>query len=260
MCYAHIVLVNSGGGGGLAMKTDTASGDSNKFARSRRMLQTSVSVSSRLQLLLDIAIVEAILYLAVFFKEIGDLYIYHFPAVIAPVLMWLVYSNSGVYRRFPGHVSRSVAVLWAWTKVVGMMIALAFFTKVSEDYSRQVIISWFAISAVAQVLVHIGMEYFIRSYKANHIEIIPSLLVGNSEMGKYLADHINQNPWMPHKILGVLCDEGNEREQGGGLPRVGGLDEVRSRVEQDEVKGVYFALPRKTTQQVGEVQRRLREL
>jgi len=243
-----------------AMKGDAVTGDSNKFVRSRRMLQTSVPITSRLQLLLDIAIVETILYLCLLFKEIDDFSIYSSPALIAPVLMWLVYSNSGIYRRFPGHVSRSVAVLWAWTKVVGVMIVLAFFTKVSEDYSRHVIISWFAISTVAQMLVHIGMEQLIRSYKANYVEIIPSILVGNSKMGRYLAENINKNPWMPHKIVGVISEDDDGPWYVGGLPRLGSLDELRNMVDKYEIRRVYFALPMKTSHQVRDLQLQLIDL
>jgi len=230
------------------------------FNRTRRMLRTSSPVSCKLQLMLDIAVVEALLYLAVFLKDVGDISIYHFAAVSVPVLMWFVYSNSGVYRRFPGHISRSVAVLWAWSKVVGMMIVLAFVWKVSADYSRQVIISWFVISAVVQVFVHIGMEHMIRAYKASHFEAIPSVLVGNSKMGKYLAENINKNPWMAHKIVGVISDETDGPWYLGGLPKLGGLDELRNMVEQYNIKRVYFALPMKTSHQIRDLQLQLIDL
>ncbi len=247
-----------------ALKADATSNVSNQFNRSRRMLQTSRSVSSRLQLLLDIAVVELLLYLAIVitgsFKVLGDISIYQFPAVVTPFLMWLVYSNSGVYRRFPGYISRSFAVIWAWTKVAGMMIVLAFFTKVTEDYSRQLIVSWFVVSGVAQMLVHIGMEHLIRAYKAKHVEIIPSVLVGNSKMGKYLSDHINQNPWMPHKIVGVISDDDKGVWHLGGLPKLGHLDELRDMVEKYQIKRVYFALPMKTAHQVRDLQLRLIDL
>jgi len=239
---------------------ETVSANSNNFNRSRRMLQTTTPVSCKLQLLLDIAVVEILLYLSILLKGLDDFSIYHFPAVVAPVLMWLVYSNSGVYRRFPGHISRSLSILWAWTKVVGMMIVLAFLLKVSEGYSRQVIISWFAISAVMQMLVHIGMEHLIRVYKANHVEIIPSVLVGNSEMGRYLAEHINKNPWMPHKIVGVISDDDDGPWYIGGLPKLGSLDELRNMVEKYEIRRVYFALPMKTSHQVRDLQMQLIDL
>jgi len=241
-------------------KKETAAANLDNFKRSRRMLQTATPVSSKLQLLLDIAIVEMLLYVSIISKGIGDLSIYHFPAVVAPVLMWLVYSNSGVYRRFPGNISRSLSILWAWTKVFAMMIVLAFFIKVSEAYSRQVIISWFVISAAVQVLVHIGMEYLIRAYKANHVEIIPSILVGNSKMGGYLAENINKNPWMPHKIVGVISDDTDEPWCFDGLPKLGELDELRNMVEKYEIKRVYFALPMKTSHQVRDLQMQLIDL
>ncbi len=241
-------------------KSKAASGDSQMFNRSRRMLQTTTSVSSKLQLLLDMVLVDALLYLIVYAKGIEHVSIYHFPAIIAPVLMWLVYSNSGVNRRFPGYVSRSVAVLWAWTKVAGILIVLAFFTKVSEEYSRQVIIIWITVSAIMQAVVHAGMEHVIRAYKARHVEIIPSVMVGNCKMGKYLADNINQNPWMPHKIVGVICDDDDETWRLGGLPKLGEMDELRSMVEKYEIKRVYFALPMKTSHQVRELQMQLIDL
>ena len=242
------------------VKSEMDAANTNTFNRSRRMLQTTTPVSSKLQLLLDIAIVEALLYLSILLKGVDDLSIYHFPAVVAPVLMWLVYSNTGVYRRFPGHLSRSMAVLWAWTKVAGMMIVLAFLIKVSEGYSRQVIISWFAISAVAQMLVHVGMEQLIRFYKAKHVEIIPSILVGNSKMGGYLAENINKNPWMPHKIVGAISDDDDGPWYVGGLPRLGSLGELRHMVEKYEIRRVYFALPMKTSHQVRDLQMQLIDL
>ena len=66
---------------------------------------------------------------------------------------------------------------------MAVMIAWAFVTKDSHDFSRQVIISWFAAAAVAQMGVHIGLNYLIRAYLTNHREVIPSVLVGNCEMG-----------------------------------------------------------------------------
>jgi len=235
---------------------------SSGFNQSRRMLQTSSPVSCRLQLLLDITVVLGMLFLLFYlFKDSDGLEIYHELILLVPVLMWIIYSHDGLYRRFPGHTSRSVAVLWAWTKVVGVLVFLAFMSKTSGLYSRQIIISWFVSAAVIQVLLHIAMEHLIRAYKASHQEIIPSILVGNCAMGRHLADHINQNPWMPQKIVGVISDkEDGEEWFLGGLPKLGGLDELREIVEKYNVRRVYFALPMKTGHQVRELQLELIDL
>jgi len=242
-------------------KSKTEAMDSKAFTRSRRMLQTSSPVSCKLQLLLDIAIVEGILFLLLLSKGVTDLSAYHSLELILPVLMWMNYSNEGLYRRFPGHVTRSVAVLWAWTKVAGMLVFLAFATKTSADYSRQVILSWFVFAGVAQVFLHIGMEHLIRAYNASHLEVIPSVLVGNCQMGRHLADHINKNPWMPQKIVGVITDKDDTgRWFLGGLPKLGELDELRDMVQKYHIRRVYFALPMKTSHQVRDLQLQLIDL
>jgi len=242
------------------MKKELFSDNSADFDHFRRMLRTSSRLSCRLQLLLDILIVELLLYLSTLVRGVDDQIIYHFPAAIAPVLIWLVYSNSGVYRRFSGHVNRSVAVLWAWTKVVAILIVLGFVTRVSEDYSRQVMLSWFVASGAVQVVAHISMEHLIRTYQTKYREIIPSILVGNSRMGKYLADHINRNPWMPHKIVGVISDTSHDEWKLGELPKLGSIDELRNIVEKHHVKRVYFALPMKTAHQIRELEMELIDL
>lgn len=230
--------------------------------RTRRMLQTSPPISLRLQLLFDIAIVEGALYLAMLLRGIENPSPYYSAAAIVPLLMWLVYSNSGIYRRFAGDITRSAAILWAWTKVMVMLVVLAFVAKISEQFSRQVILHWFVIGALAQVLLHSGGEYLIRKYKKEHGKIIPSILVGNSKLGKYLADHINSNPWTSHKIVGVLCDahKCDPNWQMGSLPFLGGIEELRGMVKEYEVRRVYFALPMKTAYRIHELEMELIDL
>jgi len=100
--------------------------------RSQRMLRQSNSLSVKLQFFIDVAVVDGLLFLLCWFKGITDLSLYYYPAGIAPVLMWLIYSNSGVYRRFAGNISRGLNVLWSWSKVMGLMFAWAFITKDSQ--------------------------------------------------------------------------------------------------------------------------------
>lgn len=229
---------------------------------SHRMVRPSNPISVKLQLLLDMAVVVGMLFVLVWFKGLQDSTIYYYPSIIAPVLMWLVYSNAGVYRRFTGNISRALNVLWAWTKVMGLMIAWAFVTKDSEDFSRQIIVSWFVAAAIIQMAVHIITNYLVRFYVTKHRQIIASILVGNSKLGGHLTKHINANPWTAHKIVGVISDvpEDDEPWHEKGLPRLGGLDELRDLVEKYNVRRVYFALPMRTSHQIRDMQLLLLDL
>jgi len=230
-------------------------------AERHSMLRSSNSVSSKLQLLLDIAVIEGLLFLFAYFKGIDDIVLYYYPAAIAPVLMWFIYSNSSLYRRFSSNTVRSLNVLWAWTKVVCVMVVLAFMTKWSSDFSRQIIVTWFVTGALAQIAVHIAVNHCTSLYLVKNREKIASVLVGNSELGNYLVEHINSNPWIPHKIVGVVSDDHMDEEwQIKGLPKLGCMDELRALVEKYEVRRVYFALPLKTSHQIREMQLDLLDL
>ncbi|WP_018294767.1 undecaprenyl-phosphate glucose phosphotransferase [Mariprofundus ferrooxydans] len=230
--------------------------------RSRRMLSTGDSVSSRLQLLLDIATAELLLFVFVRLKGIGDAQIYLNLGLITAVLMWLIYSNAGVYRRFSGHINRAMNIFWAWSKVFAVLIAWAFVAKVSAQYSREVIISWFVAGGIVQFLTHMTTNYLLRTWMLGRREIVPSLMVGNSTLGAYLADHINANPWVAHKIVGVLSDEQKDGDDWvmGELPRLGDIADMRDLVKRYKVRRVYFALPMKTAHQIREMELELLDL
>lgn len=172
------------------------------YSRSRRMLSTAESLSSRFQLLLDICVAEALLFTLVWFKGTANLSIYYNLALISAGLIWLVYSNAGVYRRFSGQMGRAIKIFWTWSKVFAALIVIGFVTKVSQDYSRQVIITWFLTGWAVQYITHTLVNYWIRVWLAKRRQTVASVMVGNSQLGKYLADHINSNPWVAPLLSG----------------------------------------------------------
>jgi len=229
--------------------------------RSRRMLRQSNSLSAKFQFILDVAIVDGLLFLFLWVKGIQDLSLYYYPAAIAPLLMWLIYSNSGIYRRFSGYIGSAMKVFGAWAKVVGLMFAWAFITKDSQDFSRQVILSWVVAAAATQMVIHVATNYVIRHRFYGRSEIIPAIIVGNSELAAYLARHINKNPWIPHKIVGVVAErQVDEVWHVQGLPHLGDLAGLRGLVEKYRVRRVYFALPMRTSHQIRDLQLQLIDL
>ncbi|OIO66533.1 MAG: undecaprenyl-phosphate glucose phosphotransferase [Zetaproteobacteria bacterium CG1_02_49_23] len=218
----------------------------------RNKLQSSGKVSIKLQLLLDIAIVEGALFLCVEIRHIFDTSIYNYLAAIVPIFMWLGYFNSGVYRRHSGKTSMAMSLTWAWSKVLMMLVVLAFVTKVSEDYSRPVIVAWYFLAMAAQIGAHIVID-MVKTQYISH-EKIPSILVGNSELGGHLATHINHNPWMYHKIVGVVSDDAELSWYEKDLPKLGSIADLRSVVEKHKARRVYFALPMRNAHQIRDLQ------
>ncbi len=242
----------------MVLNNVRTSSQSSASGSSRRMLRSSNSISSKLQLLLDIAVTEALLFLLIELKGINDLSVYYYPAVIVPILMSLIYS-SGVYRSYSSHAARCMAVAWAWFKVMGIMVICAFVAKISGEYSRQVIILWFFGGGIAQVLTQIATSRMIRAYRKSHGEVTPSLIVGHGMVAKHLVENINNNPWVPYRFVGFIRDDDEAAKElpADWLPCLGDLADVRKIVEEHAIRRVYLALPMKTSHQIRDLQMEL---
>lgn len=224
---------------------------------SRQMIRSHGNVSIKLQLLLDIAIVEGILFLCVSIRDI-DSTIFLYPAAIVPFLMWLGYFNTGVYRHFSSVSSMALSLIWAWSKVLILLVVLGFVTKSSEDYSRPVIVAWYLLAMGAQIAIHILIDRFVEQYVRH--EKIPSIMVGNSELGAHLARHINGDSWKQHKIIGVVSDDKELSWYEGDLPRLGSIADLRKVVAERQIRRVYFALPMRHAYQIRDLQLELVDL
>jgi len=230
--------------------------------RSRRMLHRNKSISMKFQFLMDVALVEMVLYGCALLKGVQDFSLYYYPAGIVPLLMWLMYSADGVYRRFSLSLEFSASLIWAWTKVITILVAWAFVTKHSEDFSRQVILSWFAVAGFAQILLHMATNHVMRYYLNKRKTMIASIIVGTGTLASYLTKKLNENPWTEHSIVGVVAGPGERKDDWDvkGVPFIGQHEELRSIVEKSRVRRVYFALPLHSSHEIRDMQLQLLDL
>jgi len=234
---------------------------------SRRMLRRTKSLSVKLQFLLDVLLVEGILLLSVYFKGIHNFSLYYYPALAVPFLMWVIYASSGIYRRFSGHVDSSLSLIWAWSKVVGIMLVWAFVSKVSEDYSREVALTWFVAAALGQVMLHVLSNVVMNYYVMRNPRTVPSIIVGNGKLAEYLTKKINANPWISHKIIGSVGEPKYAKQERRKQERrvksvsyLGDYQDLSDLVKKSGARRVYFALPMHTSHQIREMQIKLMDL
>jgi len=231
------------------------------------MLRKNKSLSVKLQFLLDVLLVEGLLMLCMYIKGIQSSSLYYYPAVAVPFLMWFIYANAGVYRKFSGRVDCSLNLIWAWTKVVAIMLIWAFISKSTEAYSREVILTWFVSAALGQIVLHLVSSYFMRRYFSHHHRMIPSIIVGNGKLAQYLTEKINANPWISHKIIGSVGEPAYKKQERRtqerrveGVPYYGEQEDLRALVKKLNVRRVYFALPMHTSHEIREMQIKLLDL
>ena len=215
----------------------------------RPLVKDHQSSARLLQIILDCVMVVALLYLHTWLKE-DTLFDskYRALAVLTVLLMLVIYPLCGVYRLSNPVLDRTLKLIQAWALVIGAIIFIGFVTKTSAEFSREIILTWTFTGLFAQV-----GGYFLVWYVqvADREKSVPTLIVGDGQLAAHLLDHINNNPWVPDQVVGVVADD--EVTCVDNTLVVGKLSDLSSVIQSKGIRRVYLALPMHTSQKLQEI-------
>jgi putative colanic acid biosynthesis UDP-glucose lipid carrier transferase len=211
--------------------------------RSKRLLRNHDTLVQWIQHFLNAAAVITTLLLLALWRdgEVGSHY--RSMLVIAVLLMFITYHVFGVHRRFDSMLGGIRHLARAWGVVVIFLAWLAFLTKTSEVYSRQVVVYWAISSFALQALVYVATYKIYGVYRAKHRESIPTLIVGTSSVAKHLATSLYNNIWLRDRVVGVI-NYGNEDKHWdlNEVPLLGTDKALLDVVKEKNIRRIYVAL------------------
>ncbi len=213
--------------------------------RRKRLLQNHDTLVQWVQQFLNIAVVAGSLILLSVWRNGEFPPHYRTMLVFAILLMLITYHLFGVHRRFDSVIGGIQHLARAWGVVIITLAWVAFLTKTSESYSRQVIVYWALLAFVFQAVVFLITYNVYVLYRVKYRERIPALIVGTGSVAHHLAKSISKNIWLSDKIVGVI-NYGNDTENEWTLdhPPLLGTEESLARVIQEQgIRRVYVALP-----------------
>lgn len=217
--------------------------------RGRSILQRRSSASNTLQALLDgLAVIGVSWWLVV--QQLG----YFAPDYVIMLLMLLgaltlIYDQYAIYRTNVGFTLKAFKLLKAWSAAFAFLVAMAFLTKQSEEYSRVLVTQIYFAGFFAQLLLHVAMRTAkekIQKYSAQADNV---LIIGSGRLADFLYRKISDNPWLGEAVVGcVLIKPGdsfgvNSAGSERSLPVLGELTELDDLIEQHAIKSVYFVTP-----------------
>ncbi len=210
---------------------------------SRRLTRQTRSAKVWVQMVLDHIVVQSLLVLHTILRTDDDAFPveYRVLAVVTFLLMTLIYNALGVYRHEYVGSDYFSSLLQGWGSLVLLLGMFGFVSKTSETFSREVILTWSVTGFVGQYLVYMLVQ---RVLSGTIRETIPTAVVGNSDLARHIASHINDNQWIPEHVVGYFGTDSNETEWSKlSIPRLGGVDDVIGEVVNHGVRRVYIALP-----------------
>jgi putative colanic acid biosynthesis UDP-glucose lipid carrier transferase len=150
----------------------------------------------------------------------------------------LTNGRSGLAFALPGR-----AILIGWLQVMGVLLFIAFVTKVSGLYSRKALMIWFVLTPfaiqIAQEITRMALHRLVAMSAAGRKKVV----VGVNESARELARQIGQDPLMG-TIAGYFDDRSAERLASVAQREIiGSLADVAGAVKRNRIKAVYITLP-----------------
>ena len=149
---------------------------------------------------------------------------------------------AGDYGKTAIHVSRSIGI---WASVFGCFTLILFFLKISEDFSRVWLASWFVAGLVVLTGLRLVFGYLIANWRKAGILERRAVLVGGGPEAVALIHALRNEPANDIRICGVFDDRADDRVPAlaEGLPRLGRIDELIEFGRQAHVDMLIVAMP-----------------
>lgn len=167
---------------------------------------------------------------------------------ICALIAFQVFHMVGLYKfsmldNFAGQIMK-LATGWL---IVGLsLIALLFFTKTAEEFSRLWAATWLVSCFWCFVLFRFVLLLRLRSWRRQGTLVSKIAVIGAGEYGSRFLSHLKGHmTGGSFNIVGVYDDRNTrvEREELVGYPILGDVDDLIERCRREEIDLVIIALP-----------------
>jgi putative colanic acid biosynthesis UDP-glucose lipid carrier transferase len=156
-----------------------------------------------------------------------------------------VFDDVDVFRPIRGaHATREERkLIFDWIIVVGILLFLAFATKLSAQFSRKVLLTWFAVTPFALILAHMLARAVVRRMAVQGNGSRSMVIVGANPLGYKLAQRVLDDPFCGAGVKGFFDDRNPTRLELAAGPLLGGLQDLPAWVREQGVGTIYITLP-----------------
>ena len=153
-----------------------------------------------------------------------------------------IQSNNKVFWR-----KTVINILTQWFLIVGILLLTAFASKITDYFSRQVIIIWILSVPVILVLAQLLIRYGVKRRSINEGMTAKAVIIGINDLSLKLMHTFKQNPMLLINCIGFFDDRQSQRlfenSQQDDNILLGNLASVAEFINTHKIQQVYIALP-----------------
>jgi putative colanic acid biosynthesis UDP-glucose lipid carrier transferase len=207
--------------------------------------------------LFDISLIVAVLVATSFFYLDQFSLIYQLILLLFVLTYFVVSEIAGVYRHYRYSVQSHtfIAILASWTMCVAIALTIGFFLKVTENYSRITLGTWFVVTPFILIGWRCVWSRIVRIIHPRDQYRHKSIVIGATRAGIQLAHEIKKNKQSSETLIGFYDDRGLDRIGLMNLPAPlrGKIDDALMLAKNRSVKNVYIALPMEAAKRIKEI-------
>jgi putative colanic acid biosynthesis UDP-glucose lipid carrier transferase len=170
-------------------------------------------------------------------------------AVLGPVILQQPPLTS--LQLVGSHWQRTAALLLRWLVLLGILLGIGYATKLSEEFSRRVILTWAVVTPAVLILVVLLLNATMRRIMFAPSNARRAVFAGFNEVSLALAERLRANPAVCISVDGFFDDRSPER-LGLGVEGslLGGLPDLPDYVRSEGVEIIFVSLPMRHVQRV----------
>ena len=227
-------------------------------------LREQSSLIARCLHLFDCVLAVSYLSLLVFWYRVPWSFYYTRLICITFVLCFVTFQSFQLYRSWRGwkYFLEFMVILKAWGTVVGVLLFYFFIFKISEAYSRVVILIWSISTPLLIFFVHIVVRKTLRTIRKNGKNVRRAVIVGAGDLGINLLKQVETMPWAGIEVIGFFDDKIDDEQPAevNGKPILGNTAAITKYLEVHDIDYVYIALPMRAEKKIFRILRECRSL
>lgn len=147
-------------------------------------------------------------------------------------------------------------VCTVWLITIFCLISLAAWTKITDEYSRLVVGTWFVAVPLSIIIWRQVIRELLGLLRARGFNVKSVAIVGANEYGNQLARKILETPSLGYKLMGFFDDrnpKGDRIISKSQVPIRGNLDDLVHLARQGSVNVVYITFSLRAEKRIAEL-------
>jgi len=161
------------------------------------------------------------------------------------------YSIMQVYHKEHGYLVGLGRLLAGWLVLLAGLMVIAFITKTSELFSREVILTWIFAGFTLQACLYVPFHNLAKRYRQKLRAARPSLIIGTGDLALDLADKLALQKNEP--LLGMVAADDLPLPNDSLFPVLGSLAHLRDLISSHRIRRLYIALPLTEAEKIEEL-------